>query len=63
MIAFISPLTGSEMMVHESRVDEYLALGYKVADQKTAEILAGVSKSDTPAKPKPKPKKAAKPKE
>lgn len=63
MIAFISPRTGSEMMVHESRVDEYVARGYQIADRKTAEIIEGVSTSNTPPKPKPKTKKAAKAKE
>lgn len=62
MIEVISPLTGTSMWVHETRIDEYLALGCKIVDETTEKLLAGsVSKSDT-AKPKPK-TKAKKPKE
>lgn len=31
MVKFINAVTGSEMWVHESRVDEYLAAGHKMA--------------------------------
>ncbi len=31
MIRFINRTTGSDMWVHESRVDEYLAAGHKLA--------------------------------
>ena len=57
MVKLINALTGSEMWVHETRLDEYLAAGHKPAAEP-----AGVSESNTPAKPKPK-TKAKKPKE
>ena len=31
MIKFINAQTGGEMWVHESRIDEYVALGHKIA--------------------------------
>lgn len=31
MVKLINAVTGSEMWVHESRVDEYLAAGHKLA--------------------------------
>ena len=31
MIKFINAQTGGEMWVHESRVDEYVAMGHKIA--------------------------------
>lgn len=31
MVKFINPMTGTEMMVAESRVEEYKAAGYKLA--------------------------------
>lgn len=31
MIKFINKVTGSDMWVHESRVDEYIAAGHKLA--------------------------------
>ena len=53
MIEVISPLTGSSMWVHESRIDEYVARGCRIVDPKTAAILNGsVSEPDTPPKPK-----------
>ena len=62
MIEFINSLTGGPMWVHESRVNEYLARGHKIADEATAAALAGdVSKVDT--EPKTKKAKAKKPKE
>jgi hypothetical protein len=56
MVKLINALTGGEMWVHETRLDEYLAAGHKPAAEP-----AGASESDT-AKPKPK-TKAKKPKE
>ena len=43
MVKLINALTGSEMYVHESRLDEYLAKGRKIAP---------------PPEPKKKPRKA-----
>ena len=63
MIQFINAITGGEMWVHPTRVDEYLALGHKIADPEIAAVFTDVSTSNTPAKPKPKTKKAAKAKE
>lgn len=31
MVRFVNRITGSAMWVHESRVDEYLAAGHKLA--------------------------------
>lgn len=31
MVEFINKLTGNKMLVHESRVDEYLAAGHTLA--------------------------------
>ena len=57
MIRFINATTGGEMWVHETRVDEYLARGHRIADEATAALLpGGVSKSDTPKKKSPKKK-------
>lgn len=53
MIKFINALTGSPMWVHESRVEEYLALGHKIEDEATAAILTKAAKPKTKAK-KPK---------
>lgn len=44
MVKFINSLTGGDMWVHESRVEEYKAAGHKLA----AEL--------EPEKPKEKPK-------
>lgn len=47
MVKMINALTGSDMWVHESRLDEYLAKGHKIA----------------PPPPPPKPKRTRKTKE
>lgn len=46
MIEFINALTGSQMWVHESRVEEYLAAGHRLA--------AGESPEKQPVKEAPK---------
>ena len=47
MIKFINALTGGEMWVHETRVDEYVARGHKIAPRPMPE-------KKPKAKPKPK---------
>jgi len=59
MVRFINAVTGGEMWVHETRVDEYKAAGHRLVD-------VPVSNSDTPAPadntpaPEDKPKTARK---
>ena len=48
MRRFINKLTGGDMWVHESRVDEYLAAGYKLAASSQP-----VKKVETPIMPEP----------
>ena len=46
MVKLINALTGGEMWVHETRVDEYLDRGHKIADEGIAAMVTGnVSKS------------------
>lgn len=51
MVEFINALTGGPMWVHESRVEEYLAAGHK---------LAAKAPAAKPAEEAPKPKTTAK---
>lgn len=44
MVRFINVDSGGEMWVHESRVDEYLARGHRIADEATAAMLSGSKK-------------------
>lgn len=48
MVELIHGTTGGKMWVHETRLDEYLARGHKLAGK-----TAPVSKSGTGAKKKP----------
>lgn len=50
MVEFINAMTGGPMWVHESRVEEYLARGHKIADEKTAAALKKAPKKKPTAK-------------
>ena len=52
MVEFRNALTGGPMWVHESRVDEYLAAGYKLAAEVPAAKPAEAPKPKTTAKRK-----------
>lgn len=51
MVKFINAQTGGEMWVHESRVDEYVAMGHKIAPRP---ISAKTAKQKPANKTKPK---------
>lgn len=53
MIKFINKISGGDMWVHESRVEEYLAAGYQLAAPPQPEHP--LIKTDEPAKPVRKP--------
>lgn len=57
-ITLINAVTGTEMSVPESRLDEYLKAGHKLANPPPE---AEPPKAETPA-PKPAPKRKTKPK-
>lgn len=45
MVKLIHAATGGPMWVHESRVEEYLARGHKIADEATAKAVEKTKKS------------------
>ena len=47
MIRVVHAVTGTVMWVHESRVEEYLALGHRIEDEATARAYGAVPKPDT----------------
>ena len=47
MIKFVNRLSGGEMWVHESRVDEYLRAGHKLALAAASEKKPAPKKSST----------------
>lgn len=50
MIKLINSLTGSDMWVHESRLEEYLAAGHKLAAPPPAKPAAKNKPAKKPAK-------------
>ena len=48
MIKFINRVTGSEMWVHESRVDEYLAAGHRPAAAPAPEKKPAAQRTQKP---------------
>ena len=54
MVEFINKLTGNKMLVHESRVDEYLAAGHTLAAKP---VLEKTEKAEKKPAAKPAAKK------
>lgn len=57
MVKLLNPYTGSVTMVHESRVDKYLASGYIGAACEAVVENAEKGDTETPKKPAPKRRK------